>query len=506
MIRLKNETNKKIKLPCMQSVSVGRAYDLLRADVREHLKTAHDELGFTYCRFHGIFHDDMDIAYKKENGQIGYHWHHIDKVFDYLLSIGMKPFIELNPMPSVIASGTQTMFWYEMNVTPPKEWDMWYDLIHSFTNHITDRYGMNEVEKWFFEVWNEPNLDCFWSGTQEEYFTMYKTSAEAVKSVNSKYKIGGPASAVAEWVVDLIDYCSKENVPLDFVSTHLYPMDEYCRYNDREGSPYELGEYYIETVKKTKRMVEQSSMPNLDIYWTEWNTLSTDSTANITFQGNTALDRLYGASCTVRNMLAVRDYCKAVSYWVVSDIFEEAKMSHTPFSGTYGLMNIKGVRKATYNAFLMLKKMCGYEIEIESDIVYPTGCGMAAAKENGVYRILIWNNQLPEIKEQPIWEDFIKIDGINLSECIAEQAKIQKGRGSAYESWLEMGKPANPTAFEEEFLKACSKPEYTVLNMGDSIKFSLKPDEVCYIELRKKPNDRYLAQKDLKLDEQLTTY
>ena len=247
-------------------------------------------------------------------------------------------------------------------------------------------------------------------------------------------------------------------------------------------------------------------MPNLDIYWTECNTLSADSTTNITFQGNTALDRLYGASCTVRNMIGVRDCCKSISYWVVSDIFEESKLSHTPFSGTYGLMNIKGIKKATYNAFLMLKKLRGKEIEIITNNEPPKGCGIIAVAENGIYRILLWNNQIPEIKDQPAWKDCIGIDGIDLLGYIAEQAKIRKGRGSAYEAWLEMGSPSNTTAFEEEFLECCSKPEYSVLTSKNSIEFNLEADEVCYIEVRKKTNDVYQAQKDLKLDEQLTTY
>lgn len=507
MIILNNKTENTLNMPCLKMVAVGRAYDLLRADVQHHLKIAKREIGFKYCRFHALFHDDMDIVYKREDGSIGYHWHHIDKVYDFLLSIGMKPFVELNPMPSLLASGNQTMFWYKMNVTPPKDISFWYDLVQSFTLHITERYGEDEVKTWFFEVWNEPNLDCFWAGDKEDYFKLYEYSAKAVKAVCSDYKIGGPATATCDWVNDIIDFCFKNNIPLDFISTHLYPQDEYCLYKDRVGSPYDkIGDYFKSEVKRVKDMVLASKMPNLPIYWTEFNTLSTDCSKNITFLNNTALDRLYGAACLVRCMTETRDYSDGVAYWTVSDIFEEEKMSHTPFSGTYGLLTIHGIKKATFNALKLLKNLRGKEFDL--DINAPIGCGVIATEDNGKYKILLYNCNIPEIKDQPVWNERFLIPNIDAKDYIFEMAKIEKGRGSAYESWIEMGSPANLTYLQEEHLRSASEMNYSLIKVESNIaefEVSLNPDEVCYIEVYKKSIDTAQKIINAKLEKQLNT-
>ncbi len=507
LINLDKKTDRKIDIPCLKMVSLGRAYELLRADTREHLKKVKDTFGFKYCRFHAIFHDDMDVVYLREDGSIGYHWHHIDKIYDYLLSIGMKPFVELNPMPKLIASGEQTMFFYAMNVTPPKSFDMWYDLVLKFTMHITERYGEDEVKTWYFEVWNEPNLECFWSADQKAYFELYKTSVNAVKSVCKYYRTGGPATATCEWVEDIINYCDENNLPLDFISTHLYPQDEYCLYKDRKGSPYEnIGEYFIEEVKSVKKRVLNSKMPHLPIFWTEFNTLSADSTEHITFLNNTALDRIYGASCVLRCLIETMDYSDGVSYWTASDVFEECQMRHTPFSGTYGLLTLQGIKKATFNAYELMSRMRGNRYDLTYSA--PMGAGAIASEDHGVYRILLYNCNLPEIKDQPHWKEKIYIPDINAKDYIFEMAKIEKGRGSAYEEWVKMGKPANLTPFEEAYLKGCAEMHYSMLDVdGDEACFevNLAPDEVCYIEIHKHSKDKAIWFSNEVLEEQLNT-
>ena len=507
MITLSELTDKKVDMPCLKMVALGRAYELLRADVREHLAMARKNLGFEYCRFHALFHDDMDIVYRRDDGTIGYHFHHIDKIYDFLLSIGMKPFVELNPMPSLLASGEKTMFFYKMNITPPKTLNMWYDLVYNFVLHITERYGEDEVAKWFFEVWNEPNLACFWTGDKQAYFDLYETSARAIKDVSGDYRVGGPASATTDWVSDLIEYCTVKKIPLDFVTTHLYPQDEYCLYRDRAGSPYEkIGDYYIEEVKKVKRTVLSSSRPDLKIYWTEFNTLSTDSSAHITFLNNTALDRIYGASCLARCMCETMDESDGVAYWTVSDIFEESRMRHTPFSGTYGLITLQGIKKATYNAFELMRRMRGRRFKLSFDA--PTGAGGFACEENGTYRVLLYNCKLPEVKDQPAWRETIYIPDIDASDYIFEMSKIEEGRGSAYEEWVRMGKPANLTPFEEAYLRSCAEMHYSLICVeGECARFDveLKPDEVCYIEAHRRTKDIALKTKNELLEEQLNT-
>jgi len=199
-------------------VGAGRANEGLRADWQQQLAYVKKECGFQYIRFHGLLTDEMGVYSEDRKRNPQYNFMYIDALYDYLLSIGIKPFVELGFMPSALASGDRTIFWWRGNVTPPKDYDKWKDLIKNLVMHFTERYGADEVKTWYFEVWNEPNLTpWFWTSTQEEYFKLYKYTAEAIKSVNPEYRVGGPATAGAAWESELIDFCVKNNVPLDFI-------------------------------------------------------------------------------------------------------------------------------------------------------------------------------------------------------------------------------------------------------------------------------------------------
>ena len=175
----------------------------LRSDWREQLEKAHRDLGFRYVRFHGLLDDDMSVCMRDSavfsgdgKGGLRYCFFNIDSLFDFLLTIGMKPFIELGFMPSVLASGTTTCFHYRANVTPPAHYEEWGGLIKALTQHLVDRYGLEEVRTWFFEVWNEPNLKYFWAGSQQEYFSLYEHAVRAIKSVDGQLRVGGPATSI----------------------------------------------------------------------------------------------------------------------------------------------------------------------------------------------------------------------------------------------------------------------------------------------------------------------
>src|SRR5690348_5134774 len=208
------------------TVGSDHALMALRADWQAQLRKAHDELGFRYVRFHGILDDDVGTLVREQDELI-YSFFNSDRIFDFLLSIGMKPFVELSFMPAALASGNATVFRYKGNITPPRDYAGWKTLIRKLVGHWMQRYGAGEVRDWFFEVWNEPNLARFWTGNQSDYFRLYKHTAEAIKDVDSALKVGGPATANNAWVVDFLGFCDENRVPVDFVSTHHYPDDAF---------------------------------------------------------------------------------------------------------------------------------------------------------------------------------------------------------------------------------------------------------------------------------------
>ena len=177
-------------------VGSGHAALALRADWQAQMRRAHDELGFRHVRFHGLLDDDMGTLIE-QNDQPLYSFFNADRIFDFLLSIGMRPFVELSFMPGMLASTGQTIFRYRANVSPPKDFGQWAALIAKLVAHWVDRYGADEVRKWFFEVWNEPNLDAFGSGKQDGYFRLYAITARAIKSVDPRLKVGGPPTGAS---------------------------------------------------------------------------------------------------------------------------------------------------------------------------------------------------------------------------------------------------------------------------------------------------------------------
>jgi xylan 1,4-beta-xylosidase len=479
-----------MRRPWKNGIAVGRAYDLSRADLLDHLRWLQREVGFRSCRFHAVFHDDMAIVRRVADGSLVYQWHHLDKVYDALLSIGLKPFVELNPMPGALASGTQTMFHYQMNVTPPSDWREWYDLVRAFTAHCVERYGLPEVRQWHFEVWNEPNLSAFWSGTKDDYFQLYAHAARAVKSVDGQLRVGGPASSKAHWLGDLITFCNANKVPIDFISTHLYPQDEFVEFTDRATSPHTPGAFFGDTVREARRTVAASSMPHLPIHWTEWNTQLSTSAGDVSWGENRYVDSLHGASFVARHMVELDDAAETFTFWVASDIFEEGPLPNAPFSHTYGLLTIHGIPKATANAFRFLEKLRGPLIGFLADENVPSFCGGVATQEGEAIHALFWNDVPPEIPDGGTWRETLQLvlpSGEFKDPWIATTSHIRCGAGSPFETWEAMGKPLNLTPAQLQLLRTAAEPAMkasliTPTSGALTLSFVLEPNEVLHVE------------------------
>jgi xylan 1,4-beta-xylosidase len=484
-------TGQRLRKPWKNAIAVGRAYELLREDTLQHLRMVQQAIGYRYCRFHGIFHDEMAVVGRREDNSLGFRWHQVDKVYDALLGMGLKPFIELNPMPSALASGTQTIFDWKMNVTPPRDYAEWEQLVEALARHCVDRYGLDEVREWYFEVWNEPNLSGFWSGTKEDYWKLYAASAKAVKRVSGELKVGGPASSKASWIQDIIVHCTTENLPLDFVSTHLYPQDEYVTYSDRKKSPHAPGEFFIDTVRAVQRIVAESSRPDLEIHWTEWNSMTTSSSAAVTWTKNTWVDSLNGAALICRTCVALDEACDTLCWWVASDVFEESGMPQSEYSSTYGLITLNGLPKATFHAFEFLNRLGPEICGREEDATLTPGFGWHAARAGETLQVLMWYQVIPEVSNQKVCSGRLTLPIEQPGDYIIIQSRIAVKHGSAWETWVELGQPQNLSNEEMRLLRAQAAPDYELLQFPGagktiSVDFSVAPAEVYLFELRRK--------------------
>jgi xylan 1,4-beta-xylosidase len=438
--------NIKGKLDTMfnECVGAGRANEGLRADWQQQLAYVRKECGFRYIRMHGLLSDDMAV-YKEDNkGNPEYNYMYVDALFDFLHSIGMKPFVELGFMPSALASGNKTIFWWRGNVTPPKDYNKWADLIRHLVGHFTERYGADEVKTWYFEVWNEPNLkNGFWTGTQQDYFKLYKYAAEAIKGVNKEYRVGGPATAGAAWVPEMIAYCHQNNVPIDFISTHSYGVTQgFLDEHGNTGTVLSKDPMSVSgDVLRTRKQIAGSSLPNLQLHYTEWSASYTPA--------DPIHDSYHEAAYVLEKLKQVGDEANSMSYWVFTDIFEEPGPRFEPFHGGFGMLTIQGINKPVFYAYQFLNRLGNIELANRDSASW------VCKDSSGNIQVLAWNftNTLPDsVNDQQYYirdlpaksKGKIKINIDNVPEGMyaLEVYKIGYHNNDVYSSYLSMGRPS----------------------------------------------------------------
>jgi len=432
------------------------AYLTLREDLREHVRLAQKEIGFGGIRFHGIFTEYVGVIHNGDDADgPKLNFQNVTKIYEFFVGQGMKPFVELGFMPVRLASGPQTIFDYRGNITPPKDWAQWTRLVKRFVAHLVGHFGIEEVLTWHFEVWNEPDLhNTFWTGSMADYFKLYAETAHAVKSVDARLRVGGPATSKTMWVPDLLKFCEEQKVPLDFISTHHYCVDADLVRGVPEGPMYYRGmKGMVGDVDRVRAQIAESAFPNAELHFTEWNSCP----AHEDVYGK---DTSFTAVFALQTIKEVSGKVDSYMWWTVSDIFEETGISLRPFTGKYGLLNQHGIKKPVFHAFSWLAKL--YDAEL------PLGHGSARVTRStqGDVRLLTWN--LPEVIETDLGGGDWKTKGETRSDTFVLKGlngryrvrvwTVDNERGNALHAWRAMGSPDYPKAAQIEALRAEAEP------------------------------------------------
>ena len=412
---------------------------LIRPDSQAQLKTAVDELGFRYIRFHAIFHDVLG-AVRVENGRTVYDWTKTDELYDDLLSKGIRPFVELGFTPHALATSDNSIFYWKGNTSHPKP-EMWTALVDAFVRHMQQRYGVAEVRRWYFEVWNEPNLSGFWEGgDQQAYFDLYDRTARTLKAIDPVLQVGGPSTAGASWVSEFLDHVAKSGAPVDFVTTHAYGVDggflDEKGEKDTKLSPDQ--DAIIGDVRKVRRQIAASHFPDLPLYFTEWSTSYTPRDA--------VHDSYISAPYILSKLKGTEGLAQGMSYWTYTDLFEEPGPPPTPFHGGFGLMNREGIRKPAYFAYKYLNALKGRAVPVADPQVM-------AATDGTRTTALVWDWQQPDqkVSNRPFYTHLVP----NSPSAPAHLAFAHLAAGSyhvrayrtgyrhndAYSAYIDMGLP-----------------------------------------------------------------
>jgi xylan 1,4-beta-xylosidase len=449
----------------------GRAILTLRDSYRRDLRAVKAATGLEYVRFHAIFHDEVGVYDERPDGQPVYNFSYVDQIYDGLLENGVRPFVELSFMPRKLAAREALHpFWYKPNVSPPKDWNRWGDLIRHFVQHLVDRYGIGEVSRWYFEVWNEPNID-FWAGEpkQATYYQLYDAAAGAVKRVDSRLRVGGPATAQAAWITDFIRHAVQTNVPIDFVSTHVYA-------NDTSKDVFGTNETISRTamlcraVRKVHQEVKSSARPDLPIVWSEFNASykTEPQVTDASFMGPWLADTIRQCDGLVE-MLA---------YWTFSDVFEEQGVVKQPFYGGYGLIAAGGIPKPAFNAFTVLHRLGGQRLAT------PSSSALVTRRQDGGLAIALWNLLLPEEPGRPRTVT-VRIKGA-AGQRQALVSRVDPAHGSPLNAYEAMGRPVNPTRDQLSALRKASElgpPEASPFEDG-RFSITIPPHGLVLLEVR----------------------
>jgi xylan 1,4-beta-xylosidase len=449
----------------------GRAILTLRESYRNDLHAVKEITGFEYVRFHAIFHDETGLYDEDEHSNPIYNFSYIDQIYDGLLANKVRPLVEISFMPKKLSSDTAALhpFWYKPNVAPPKDWGKWEQLIRAFAQHLVQRYGEDEVSQWYFEVWNEPNID-FWAGTpkQSTYFELYDHTARALKSVSSRLRVGGPATAAADWVDPFLAHVEQGNTPVDFVSTHGYADDTVENlFHTSEDIP--IDRRVCRAVEKVHTQIAHSSKPKLPLLWTEWNVAS--------FGKLHARDTTYVGAALADDIRQCDGLVDMMSFWTFSDVFEENGPKKEPFDGGFGLVAMGGIKKPSYVAFGLLHQLGTQRLATQATDILVT------RRPNGTLVIAAWNLVDPD--QQGLDKRLhLNFKGVDQDARVSIQYADSQ-HGNTLATYENMGSPRYPTPSQvQEINRTANLPEPVATRFKDaSLDLTLMPNALVLIEL-----------------------
>jgi xylan 1,4-beta-xylosidase len=479
--------------------AVGRAYDCLRGDLQEQIRCAVRDLGTAYLRFHGIFDDEMRVVTRNDDGALRFYWGYVDKVFDFLTGIGVHPLADLTFVPDAMKSQDKTVFRYKGNISPPRDMAEWEQLIYRFALHCIDRYGLDEVRQWYFEVWNEPDL--MWMGTQDDYFSLFRATAEGLRKADPALRIAGPAvippiESRKNWIDAFIDFLNVNKLPLPCFTFHIYGEKDFLFYGAQDAKFIaSLGgkSHFSDCIDfYREKATHLTTMPDTFLV-TEYNVSAQ--------HGNYLLDTMFAACHLLYNYLKNHDRVQGIAFWTLSEIFEEDVHSPPPFSGGFGLVSAEGIRKPTWYALWFLRRIRGQILKQGEEYI-------VTKRDNSVYilafRYLFYDKMFLEGDHSLLHYDdrygvFEGKGPVSLNITLqniqgpyqVREYTLDRGHGSAFDLFAEMGLPQSLSASDTDYLREAARPALTIRTIqaaGEiTIPVTLEPHGIKLIEINPCP-------------------
>jgi len=454
-------------------VGTGRMGLALQQEYQEQLRRVQELCHFKYIRGHGLFCDDMAIyaPYTDAEGveHEAYNFTYLDRVMDAYKSLQIKPFIELGFMPEKMASGTQTIFYWKGNVTPPAVEEKWVRMVRATLRHLADRYGEAEVSSWPCEVWNEPNHKGFWlNADRKAYLRLYEITSQAVKAELPDMKVGGPAICGGgdslEWVHDFLAFCREKKLPLDIFTRHAY-MGE---------TPERKGRYCYHTMSDTNESMKplEDTREIIDSF-EEYRGMPMHVTEfNSSYNPLCPIHDLPLNAAIIAAFLArMGEVAVSYSYWTFGDVFEEQGVPARPFHGGFGMMADQCIAKPTLWPFHWFTKLKGTPVARTENAV-------VMKHDDGSYEAVVWN--LADKVVEPVT---LTLDVPVEAESCLTVSVVDEDHGNPARIWHAWGEPASLTEDQLLLLRQEAHPHVTAgrVKPGEPVQVTLQPNAVAYL-------------------------
>lgn len=462
-------------------VGTGRFELALRRDYQDSLALVQREIGFRHIRGHGLFADGVGVhrpfVYEGAS-HVRYAFTYVDQVIDAYLELGIQPFLELGFMPSGLASGDRTVFWWQGNITPPSSHAEWAALVRATLRHLVERYGLAMVSGWPIEVWNEPNLDAFWpNADQYAYHRLYEVTAHAVKDVDASLQVGGPAISPGadEWLEPFAEFVAARSVPVDFVSRHAYTSGPARHVPFGTHQTLAPASSLLEQFAAPRKRLSATALAGLPVHITEFNSSYRPD--------NPVHDTAFHAAYLAPVVAAGGDLVDSFSYWTFSDVFEEIGVPTSLFHGGFGLLAHRQIKKPTYHLYAFMARM--------GDEVLARGADHLVTRHpDGRVAVLAWA-PVDVTGGEPAAGRTLRLSiplGAGTRAAFALRSSVGEDMGNACAAWAELGRPASPTRRQLDVLRETAEPvrrhqRLAVRNGRVDLVLALDRHEVTLVEL-----------------------
>jgi xylan 1,4-beta-xylosidase len=461
-------------------VGTGRFDLALRRDYQDSLALIQADIGFGHIRGHGLLSDRVGLHRPYEYAgtrQTRYAFTYVDQVIDAYLELGIAPFLELGFMPSALASGDQTVFWWGGNVTPPRSWSEWADLVRATVTHLVDRYGIEQVRRWPIEVWNEPNLTHFWAKADEAaYHQLYEVSANTIKDIDGSLQVGGPSLSPGsdDWLPRFADFVASRGVPVDFVSKHAYSSGPAQHVPFGTYQTLAPATDLLDQFATVRQLLADTALAGRPVHITEFNSSYRPD--------NPIHDTAFHAAYLAPVLAGGGDLVDSFSYWTFCDVFEEEGVPTTLFHGGFGLLTHRQIKKPTYHLYAFLARM--------GDQVLARGPDHLVTRDaTGRVTVLAWAPVAVTVAD-PVDHHHIHLSvpiGQTTSAFLL-RSSVSEEMGNAWRAWRELGHPTSPSTRVLTALREAAEPvrrhaRLPVVDARVDLDLTLDRHEVTLVEL-----------------------